>query len=284
MNDRYRSKINIKHALSMSLALAVPAFCVGQSANSGADAAAGTSTPSTRPSHVDAPANANSSGSNSGGGNFGGYGGGGGSLYGEGQRRGPGAPGWPRPFAQEEATDAIAFFTKNSPNRMKYFNLLPADGFARRAETSKLVQLYRPLQNFKESNPKLYDLLVQQVKLRDQAFQAALEGRDADLRSLADQIVPVSLQARQLRLDLLQKELDDQKTKLTADEANKDAASEHEVTEIKHEEERLVRRAQHQKMQIRGQSLLNFDPDMDPLASVAPIATEGDVDDAASGL
>jgi hypothetical protein len=213
------------------------------------------SEPATRPSHFD--------GEGSGPGAGGGGGGMGGGL-GEGHNHaGPGGRRLEQ-ASPEEIQAAIDFFKANSPNRMAYFAKLQPDGQPRRRQSLMLVQYYRPIANFKESNPKLYDLLVKQVKLRDDAFELAKDGKEAELRDKAAQIVDVSLEARSKRLALLQQELTNQQTQLADDEANKDAVTEREVNTIKEDERRLVSRAQHQ-------SMLDFDPSTDPLAEAAPI-------------
>jgi hypothetical protein len=170
-------------------------------------------------------------------------------------------------MSPQEVQAAIAFFKENSPNRMAYFIALPED--PRRMATIKLVQAYRPVLNFKDSNPDLYELLVQQVKLRDDAFELAKEKKEPELRALAAQIVPISLSAREIRLKLLQQELDGQEAKLNQDTANIAATTEREVTTIKEDEEFLTRKRP--QAQPRGQSMLDFDPAADPLADAVPL-------------
>jgi hypothetical protein len=206
----------------------------------------------------------------------GGHGGGGsGAPFGGDGRNRLGPQG--RLASAEEIQAAIEFFNQNSPNRMVYFNKLAEGSQARRRQSLLLVQFYRPILNFKESNPDLYDLMVQQVKMRDDAFELAKDGEDAKLREKARDIVNISLQARTKRLALLQKELAQQQTKLAEDTANPDAAAEQEVNSIKEDEQRLVLRAEHPQSPSRGQSMLDFDPATDPLAEAAPITGPADL-------
>jgi hypothetical protein len=172
---------------------------------------------------------------------------------------------------QAETQAAIAFFNENSPKRMAYFTKLPENSPARRFATLKLVQLYRPIQNFKDTNSKLYDLLVAQVKARDDAFEMAKDQKEADLREKAMEIVKISIQARHLRLDLLQKELANQQDNLAKYESNQDADAEEEATAIKNDEQHLVQRVERLQNRERGTSMLDFDPAADPLADAAPI-------------
>jgi hypothetical protein len=192
-------------------------------------------------------------------------GGAGGGLFAGGIRPRPGQIA--RGMSQQEIQAAIAFFKENSPNRMGYFAALPED--PRRILTIKLVQAYRPVLNFKDSNPDLYELLVQQVKLRDDAFKLAKDKKEPELRALAPEIVKISLSAREIRLKLLQQELDGQEAKLNEDRANIAATTEREVATIKEDEEFLTRKRG--QAQTHGQSMLDFDPAADPLADAVPL-------------
>jgi hypothetical protein len=206
-----------------------------------------------------------------GAGGFGGGGGGpgGGPFGGEGRNRlGLGRA------SQEEMQSAIDFFKENSPHRMEYFYSFPEGSAARRMATIKLAEAYRPILNFKDSQPELYGLLVKQVKLRDEAFELAKEGKDAELRDKAAEIVPIALKARTKRLDLLQQELDEQKAKLSDDKANQDATAEREVSSIKDDEEWWARPRGQAGAGTRGTTMLNLDTAADPLADMAPIVTQ----------
>ena len=238
--------------------------------------------PTTRPSQPDsgpgtADTGPNSTGSNdsgpreNGGPRMGGGAGGGGGFFGEGRNR-TGPFGSRMEDFQAESQAAIAFFSENSPNRMAYFAKLPENSPARRFNTMKLVQLYRPIQNFKDTNPVLYQLLVKQVKLRDDAFELAKENKDADLRQKAAEIVDVTIKARHMRLEILQKELTDQQANLQKYTANPDADAEEEAATIKGDEQRLIQRVEHLQNHDRGTTMLDFDPAADPLADAAPIA------------
>ena len=179
------------------------------------------------------------------------------------------AAGRPRPgvagMSEEERLAAIEFFNENSPVRMTYFAKLAPNSSPKKMATIKLVEAYRPILNFKESNPDLYSQLVQLVRLRDQAFAYARDGKDDYLRATVKQIVPIALEVREARLRLLQAELDAQKSKLEDEKSNLDATTEHEVASIKEDEELWTKRYQ-------GQSMLDSNPASDPLADAAPIA------------
>lgn len=248
--------------------------------------------PTTRPTQSDGQPEGASAGSTDNGGPSGapnrapdasgGTGRGGGFFGGEGRNRSAqfGAGPYARGFEdiQLETQESIAFFKQNSPNRMAYFVKLPENSQARRLATWNLLRLYRPIQNFKETSPKLYDLLVQQVQLRDQAFEFAKEQKDADLREKAAEIVNVSIQARSMRLDILKHQLDEQEQQLAAYKSNTDSAAEQEVTAIKNDEQHLLDRVE--KLESRQHtSMLDFDPAADPLADAAPISPAHPSDD-----
>jgi hypothetical protein len=173
-------------------------------------------------------------------------------------------PGRVAGVSAEERQAAIDFFTENSPVRMTYFAKLAPNSSPKLMATIKLVEAYRPILNFKESNPDLYSQLVQLVRLRDQAFAYARDGKEDYLRATVKQIVPIALEVRDARLQLLQAELDAQKSKLEDEKANLDATTEHEVASIKEDEELWTKRYQ-------GQSMLDHNPATDPLADAAPI-------------
>jgi hypothetical protein len=227
------------------------------------------SEPTTTPSQSDAPSDNARGPRNNGGPRDGGSGAGGGFFGGEGRNRAGQYGGRAEDF-QAESQAAIAFFNQNSPNRMAYFSKLPEK--ARYFATVNLVRLYRPIQNFKDSNPILYQLLVKQVKLRDEAFELAKEDKDADLRTKAAEIVDVTIQARHMRLEILQKELTDQQASFEKYQANKDEDAEEEASAIKTDEQRMVQRVERLQNREHGTpSTLDFDPDADPLADAAPI-------------
>jgi hypothetical protein len=174
-------------------------------------------------------------------------------------------------FTPEEINTALDFFRANSPNRMSVFKLLPEDSLPRRRIANELTRRYRTIQNFKESSPDLYELLVAQVKLRDDAFKLARDGDTAALHDKASQIVEVTLKTRQIRLDLLEKELSQQKEQLASDESDQTKLVGDEVSRVKDDADRLSHAARWmQNMHDRtGQN----DDFADPLADAAPAAT-----------
>jgi hypothetical protein len=191
-----------------------------------------------------------------------------------GARNRPGPVGRRADATQEEIQAAIEFFSANSPHRMSYFNRLLADSPVRVRQSVLLAQLYRPILNFKEADPKLYGLLVQQVQLRDEAFDLARTGKVAELREKARQIVSISLEARTLRLGILQKQIADQQSKLDYDKANQEAAVQREASEITTQEKNLRFIVERVQRRDRGQSMLDADPAVDPLADLAPIVND----------
>jgi len=183
----------------------------------------------------------------------------------------------------EERQAAIDFFKVNSPNRMVYFDRLRPDSPARNRQSALLVQFYRPIVAFKDTYPQLYDLLVQQVKLRDDAFELAKDKKDTELQQKAAEIVRVSIDARTLRLDFLKKQLAEQQTKLDYDRDNQVVATQHEVSDIKISVERLMNAVDRAQTRERNQSMLDLDPSFDPLAEAAPIFAAPIVPDPADG-
>jgi len=207
---------------------------------------------------------------------------GGGLFAGEGRNR-PGLIARRPEATPEEIQAAIDFFKVNSPNRMAYFDRLRPGSPARSRQSLLLVQFYRPILAFRDSNPQLYDLLVQQVKLRDDAFELAKDKKDTELQQKAAEIVRVSIDARTLRLDFLKKQLADQQTRLDYDRDNQVVATQHEVSDIKISVERLMNAVDRAQTRERNQSMLDLDPSFDPLAEAAPIFAAPIVPDPADG-
>ena len=168
----------------------------------------------------------------------------------------------------EEVHAATDFFEANSPNRMAFFNRLPADSSLRGIISNDLVWRYRPIKNYKETSPELYDILVHTVKLRDEAFKLAKDGDTGALHAKAAEVVDQSLQARKMRLDILSQELSRQQEQYASDAADPSHLVDVESSRLKDDEERITRRVEQFKS-AHGQSRVD-DVASDPLADAMP--------------
>ena len=152
---------------------------------------------------------------------------------------------------------------------MALFKVLPDEFPRRRVMANDLARRYRVIQGFKESSPELYELLVQQVKLRDDAFKLAKDGDTAGLHDKAAAIVDLALKTRRLRLDLLQKELASQQQQLASDESDSSKLVTDEATTVKEDFERLSHAAS--RFQNSRNRTSENDDVADPLADAAPV-------------
>ncbi len=188
-------------------------------------------------------------------------------------------PRHPDQATQEETDAAIKFFMEHSPIRMNAYKELNENSQVRRNVTQALVRTYRPIQNFHEQNTDLYNLLVKQIALRDEAFALAVSAEKGDkdaeekLHAKAEEIVDVSLKARSQRLEILQQQLTAQQNKLAEDQANESGQVDTELNEIRSDEQRLtgfMNRHRPNGTSPRGQA--NPVPELpaDPLASLNP--------------
>ena len=133
----------------------------------------------------------------------------------------------------QERDEAIEFFRTHFPTRMLNYGRLPEGRPAKQRMAQMLVERYRRLQQMKTDDPPMYDLMMQQMRLQDEAltiqrqsFRAEGEMKaqfDSQLRDKVRELIEVSLQERQRRIDRLERQLQDQKRRLEHDMANPDA-------------------------------------------------------------
>ena len=146
---------------------------------------------------------------------------------------------------QEEIDAAMAFVKANAPNHYELFNRLPENSPRRDRAEQLMVVRYRNLMRMKDQNPDVYQALLQQWKLEDEAIEEARamkEGKkDADvrLREVCRQMVQKSLDERRARIEKLRATLDEQQKQLDRDEQNKDNLMAQLVTETQRKFERL---------------------------------------------
>jgi hypothetical protein len=150
-----------------------------------------------------------------------------------------------RPTTQE-LEEAMSFVEKNSPNHFNLFNRLP-EGSPRRARAEQLmVMRYHNLMRVKEQNPEVYDAMLQQWKLEDEAVGYARAMKEhtqpeanVRLREVVRRMVQMSLDQRRERIDRLRKALDEQQKQLEQDEQDKDKLMEQQAREAVNKFERL---------------------------------------------
>lgn len=188
----------------------------------------------------------------------------GGGIDGRGAKRGGppnGAPGpqqgggpgigawggrrWGALPSEEEWKQVETFAEANSPRRLAALSKLrDATDPAYRGGQMFLTVRYRALQQMKEHDPDLYAERLKAMVVEDKVFGAVEDGHakpeaTADQRDalLADvkQLVAFNLKEREQRLERLAKVLDDERKKLTDDQAREDELADQKMDEIERE-------------------------------------------------
>lgn len=177
---------------------------------------------------------------------------GGGNRFGPRNRsdmREPGAPRPPMlqpPPTSQERDEVIEFFRANTKTRMQMFDQLPEGRSAKNRMLQMMTERYRRLQRIKTDDPAVYDLMLSQMVLQDEALGllrkqrppnqedgANKEEREQELRQKVRQLVDVMLQERQKRVERLEKMLADQKSNLEQDVANPDKLVDQHLAQMK---------------------------------------------------
>ena len=127
------------------------------------------------------------------------------------------------------------FMIDHSPRRWAFYNRLP-DGGRQHGMMRVATRAFRNYQKAQHDDPKLAAVMIQSIEAQDAVFGLVMDIRvarrsgdtdkakalAADLPTKVGTLVDVSFKERQLRVDQLQKTLDDLKTHLAADEKNRD--------------------------------------------------------------
>lgn len=163
---------------------------------------------------------------------------------------GPGGPGpAPTPAELEEARE---YMQENFPRRYEVLTQLPPDAPFRRRLEGMMVERWRKAQRMKVEQPELYERIVAEQKLMDDAFGLAREiasGKEiaeSQLREKVAALVERSLAERRERIARIEKQLEEQKQLLQKDESNRQELIDQRVEDIKREgkmaAERISRR------------------------------------------
>ncbi len=135
-----------------------------------------------------------------------------------------------RPYTQEEWNDMMTFMRANSPARWRVLSSLQL-----RPNAPIRLDAIRRWRNFnftKDHFPDVADQLVKRVRLEDDLFALTMDAQssgEADSASIREkirdkiaEIVNLDFSERQTRIDKLEKMLDDEKTRLAADQSSVD--------------------------------------------------------------
>ena len=152
-------------------------------------------------------------------------------------------------YTPEDLAQAEGFFEEHAPRRYEYYrkmaDRLGADSDRGKGLRARIVSRYRELQNYRQSNPKLYDFLVKQLSLEDEVRAAAWRAgkspddpklRDA-LRTAVRQLVENYLDARHARIEKLRADLAKEEADLKRDRENVDQLVDDRVKHMRREGE-----------------------------------------------
>lgn len=152
------------------------------------------------------------------------------------------------PFEQPSADEwkkISAFMEAHSPRRWSFFSNLP-ESQRRHVMTIVATHTYRNFQKATAQDPKLGDIIMKQIEAQDAVFgdindmrKARRANNAALMQTLATKVhsdissmTDLGFQERQLRIDLLQKTIDNLKTRLDADKKNRDGLIGHRVRSV----------------------------------------------------
>ena len=139
------------------------------------------------------------------------------------------------PPTTQEREEAIEFFRQHMKYRMQIFDRLPEGRPARARMMQMMMERYRRLQRVRMEDSAMFDLMLAQMQLQDNALDVMQQQREQRanqeevdrlqgvLREKVKQIIELSLQERQARIDRLEKQLAEQKARLEQDLANPEA-------------------------------------------------------------
>jgi hypothetical protein len=149
----------------------------------------------------------------------------------------------PRPpeLTEQELEDVLAFMREYLPNRFEMFEQLSPSQQARSVFLRNLTQRYRNLQRMKEQDASVYNAMLQHMQLQDEVFGLMRDARFGDedaqgkLREKVKELVMLSLEEREKRVQSLERSLEQEKKRLAADKADPDAAVERRLRQMRDE-------------------------------------------------
>jgi len=128
-------------------------------------------------------------------------------------------------FAPTEAEMQAAeqFLKEELPMRYELFAQIPQGAPMRQRVLALMAVKYRGLIRVKDQDPEMYEQLLKEAKLEDEAMRFALDAHkgdtsaDAKLHDKARELVDLSLENRQARIERLEEQLRHQKDQLARD-------------------------------------------------------------------
>src|SRR4051812_31796385 len=132
------------------------------------------------------------------------------------------------PPTPEEMRDAEAWAKQLFPVRYAFYDLVPHGRPVKRQMMQNMVRHYRLFRRIQEQQPELYDFMLKQEVLGDQAWGLARDARrgnadaESKLRETVTQIYDLNIQEREARIARLKKSLDSMESQLSTDREQRD--------------------------------------------------------------
>jgi len=143
-----------------------------------------------------------------------------------------------RDFSPEDVEKARAFAKEHFPNRYAAFEAIGDERPMRWMFTRRIVSQWRRLVQLQDQQPEMFETVMREQKLMDDAFGLSREARDgksgADdkLRAKVVEIVENQLKDRKARIEKLEKALQDQKDQLAKDQNRKDELVDQRIEQL----------------------------------------------------
>lgn len=163
----------------------------------------------------------------------------------------PAAPPPPSPqmsmsyrFGTEELRQ---FLQEHAPNRLEFLDRLPEMGDARRRVMGLWRDRLRSMIRIREQDAELYMRMVRQFELQDQAIGLVRKAKQGDppsqeLKDKVTELVHTGISLRQQRIAKLEKQLQNEKDKLAADQNNQEKLIAQQLESLRKEGKELNRR------------------------------------------
>jgi hypothetical protein len=145
------------------------------------------------------------------------------------------------PATPEETHDAEVWAKQMFPVRYAFYDLVPEGRPAKRQMTQNMVRHYRLFRRIQEQQPDLYDFMIKQEQLRDQALGLARDARrgnadaESKLRETVTQIYDLNIQEREARIERLKKNLDSMESQLSTDREQRDQKITEQIRKLQDE-------------------------------------------------
>ena len=142
------------------------------------------------------------------------------------------------PITPDDVREAEAFMKDAFPVRYHFYEMLPDDRPAKRNLSQMMVRKYRQFRRIQEQQPDLYDTMLKQEQLRDQAFGYARDARSGNaeaedkLRMAVTEMVDLNLKERQARIEKLKKQLDEMMQQLSNDQSQREQKIDEQIDKL----------------------------------------------------